>query len=389
MIPPARLWALVMALCLVCTAPLCLGVEVLAPAPIQVGPPAAPIIAITPLSVPILRVAPSAPIGMQVQLMLDPEITADIERMKVTASRAGPDARQITPKDREAAAEAAWWLGLIYLHGAGTSLDPVQAQQWFSKAQRLGHPMAAAGLALCAIEGCSGAPSMAEARTWIAELRRTSTPRALYLEWLVESHTAPLTLKTPTEPGTSMLVELPARELLIRAATLDDPQARIELGLDFAAAQKWQAALEQFRAAAPRSGTADANAASVRDILSLKKAAPVATARWHATLLAAKRQHRSASGPANYQEALRLYQQAEAEGSVEATRMLALIFSRPAATGDIDIAWMRQLAYIDLATSTPTLGSPTSVRLLKRDPTPLFDLMPRIWRERFAGATPR
>lgn len=372
-----RTWHL--ALGLACAAPLGQAVQVPAQPQIQAVLPSAT----------IMQAEPSAPAPMRVQLMINPEITADIERLKAQVQR-GATTRQATPGATGAAAEAAWWLGLIYLHGAGTSQEPAQAEQWFDTAVRLGHPLAAAGLALCAIDGCARAPSAPTARRWIAELRRTNTPRALYLEWWLESRTAPLTLTPSTEPGSIALVELPARALLTRAATLGDTQARIELGLDFAAAHRWQAALDQFRAAAPRSDTAAANLATVTGILRAQSApSAVGTTRWQTALQAAKRQHRGEGVPANYNEAIRLYQQAESLGSEEAGRMLALIYSRPTTAGDINVEWMRQLAYLDMEKSVPTLGSPTSIRLLQRDPTPLFDLMPNAWRERFAGATPR
>ena len=59
--------------------------------------------------------------------------------------------------------------------------------------------------------------------------------------------------------------------------------------------------------------------------------------------------------------------------------MLALIFSRPGADGQIDIAWMQQLAYVDLSKEVPTLDSSVAQRTLRRDGTPLLDLLPPPW----------
>jgi hypothetical protein len=68
--------------------------------------------------------------------------------------------------------------------------------------------------------------------------------------------------------------------------------------------------------------------------------------------------------------------------------MLALIYSRPTATGELDLAWMQQLAYLDLLGDTPRPASPAASRSLQREPSPLVDLLPPVWRERIA-ALPR
>src|SRR5690606_33976280 len=103
-----------------------------------------------------------------------------------------------------------------------------------------------------------------------------------------------------------------------------------------------------------------------------------------AQLLAqARKFHRGTGVPVNYVEAVRLYRQAEAKGSVEARRMLSLIFSRPAplSMGGINVGWMQQLAYADPMTTIPTVGVPSTVDLLYREPTPLYDLLPDFWRQ--------
>ena len=43
-----------------------------------------------------------------------------------------------------------------------------------------------------------------------------------------------------------------------------------------------------------------------------------------------------------------------------AQKMLALIYSRPTATGELDVAWMQQLAYLDLSGDTPRPASPAT-----------------------------
>jgi TPR repeat protein len=103
-----------------------------------------------------------------------------------------------------------------------------------------------------------------------------------------------------------------------------------------------------------------------------------------ALLAAARRSHRGEGVPANYVEAIRLYQLAKLRGSIEAQKMLALIYSRPTATGELDVAWMQQLAYLDLSGDTPRPASPAASRSLQREPSPLVDLLPPVWRERIA-----
>ena len=96
----------------------------------------------------------------------------------------------------------------------------------------------------------------------------------------------------------------------------------------------------------------------------------------------ALRYHRGDGVPSNYTEALRLYQVAAANGSKPAQRMLERIYSRPAADGSVDIAWMQQLANLDVTREgavLPTLSAP-SPQLFVRDPTPLYDMIPPPWR---------
>lgn len=352
---------------------------------IQAPPPQGQDIRLPPPSTvaPVQREA-EAPATLQVSPLTDPWVTAEVERLKTQAMRVDPAARGAsTARQRRDAAQAAWHLGLIYFHGAGVQQNLPQAQQWFTKAQALGHPLASAGLAMCEIDGCAGPANPLAARPWIQQLRRTSTPRALFLEWLVEYRLSPITFTPGQEPGTSATVALPARDLLTRAANAGDPHARIEIALGLAAARQWRAALTQLELAAPRSGAAAANAAVVRDILAREPSPDSGPPRQAKALLQeARRQHRGEGVTANYSEALRLYRQAEAAGSEEAGRMLALISSRPAADGGVNIEWMRQLAYVDLSQAIPTLGSPATGNRLRREPSPLFDLMPEGWRNR-------
>lgn len=62
-----------------------------------------------------------------------------------------------------------------------------------------------------------------------------------------------------------------------------------------------------------------------------------------------QRNHRGEGQPANFVEAIRLYRHAQSQGNVQARKMLELIFFRLGPDGQIDIAWMQQLAYVNLS----------------------------------------
>ncbi|MBN9320602.1 MAG: SEL1-like repeat protein [Delftia acidovorans] len=300
--------------------------------------------------------------------------------------------------------EAQWVMGLLALHGIAMAQDGPQARTWFERAQRAGHPLASAGLAWCAMDGCGQPPDPPAARPWIAQLAKTDPARAQYLEWLLARRLAPLSTAEPV--GEALTVAgTPDQELLQRAARSGSPGAQLEWGLALLAA------LRQFRAAAPRSSSAAANAQMLGDRMrpagqlvsaqgtsappaaqgpqrlqrtpqlrgspseqDIQVRQPVtAQQQWEQ----AQRYHRGEGVPANYTEALRLYQQAASHGHVASRRMLELIYSRPAQGGGVDIGWMQQLARIDPMTMQPM--APISPAPYRRDPTPLFDMVPAPW----------
>lgn len=341
-----------------------------------------------------IEAAPLTTVPLRVQGPDDPAVDREIHRLKALAGMPVPTAlpsRATSPPSRTSgtanAAQAAWVLGLIYLHGAGVARDPIQAKVWFERAHVLGAPWSSAGLAWCEIDGCMGSPNPAGARQWIARLRGVNLPRAHYLEWLMESRLAPLQLATtgPGQPDATLA--LPAHELLVRSAKGGDVHARIELGLESVTAGRLAEALEHFRAAAPKSAAAATNMEIVSD--RLKGGIPSRPASMSAAELLASAQsfHRGTERPANYAEAIRMYRLADAKGSVEARRMLALIFSRPGPDGQLDVQWMQQLSNLDLSKDSPGLGTVTGARLLQREPSPLFDQLPEMWRKRSQPVT--
>ncbi len=259
--------------------------------------------------------------------------------------------------------------------------DAADARRWFERAQLLGHALAPAGLAWCLIDGCAAPPNPAAARPWIARLRSTDPGRALYLEWLVETKLAPLHMATTGTRDTTAAPP-PWRELLVRAAQAGNAQALNELGLESVSAGRLPEALAQFRAAAQRSPAAAANAQLLASRLQAPTQSPPRSQNANEWFTQALRYHRGDGVPSNYAEALRLYQVAAANGSKPAQRMLERIYSRPAADGSVDIAWMQQLANLDVTREgavLPTLSAP-SPQLFVRDPTPLYDMIPPPWR---------
>ena len=58
--------------------------------------------------------------------------------------------------------------------------------------------------------------------------------------------------------------------------------------------------------------------------------------------------------------------------------MLALIFSRPGPGGELNVAWMQQVAQVNVQTALPQVTPELPLQLV-RDPTPLFDLMAPVW----------
>jgi TPR repeat protein len=83
----------------------------------------------------------------------------------------------------------------------------------------------------------------------------------------------------------------------------------------------------------------------------------------------------------NYAEAIRLYRQADAQGSGHAKRMLSLIYSRTTPEGGLDAVWMRQLADLDVNAPVPKQDVALGASALRREPTPLIDLLPTKWRQ--------
>ena len=310
-------------------------------------------------------------------------VAVDRELRRLTRAAEAPRAVGSTV----ASAQAAWTLGLIYLHGAGVRRDPALAQRWFEQAARYGRqPLAFAGLAWCALDGCTGPPDAAAAARAIEALRPRYPARADFLQWVLLKRQTPLQIAKPGA-NQDQVLELPQRQLLERAAAAGDMHANIELGMDAVSREQFEQAAQYFRRAAPHSLAARQNLEqlALRGSSPIQPpASPTLSPAAAEALASARKYHRGQGVPANFVEAIRYYQLAAARGSVEAQRMLALISSRPMPGGGFNPAWMQQLAYVDVATVIPTVGVLGTTHLLHREPTPLFDLLPPFWRSQMA-----
>lgn len=300
---------------------------------------------------------------------------SELERLRQVASpRTGFGSTQ-------AAADAAWTLGLLDLHGGVGPLSPRQAATWFQRATAHNRqPLAWAGVAWCAIDGCESPPNAVQAQAAINHLRKVQQPRALFLQWLLDVVHKPVALAdADTDTGLAPTV-LPHLALLQQAARAGDAPAQVELGISAAARGDFPLARRYFSSAASRSPAARAN------LRLLDQREPNSNTEQESEadrlLAQAQRFHRGSGVPMNYVEAIRLYQQAARAGSLPARRMLELIVSRPTPQGSINVAWMAQLAQIDPTSNLPALDDRRFAGILERDPTPLFDLIPAPWKQR-------
>lgn len=282
-----------------------------------------------------------------------------------------------------AAAQAAWHLGLIYLHGAGVRQDSALAQQWFVRAVKKNlEPWGWAGLAWCALDGCTGPPQPASATTAIARLRQTYPARADYLAWVQATQRNPLQVQS-TEQTTDDTNPTDLA-LLERAAAAGDPSANIELGVRAFTRQDTLKATRYFRRVAGQSRFAAHNLRVVQ-AQSSQSATPgvrMTDSTAQNALNMAHMYHRGQGVPANFAEALRFYRLAEQRGSTEARKMLELIFSRPMPDGSLNAAWMQQLAHADASAPAVKLGSGVYTPQMQRPPSPLFDLLPDYWQDK-------
>ena len=275
---------------------------------------------------------------------------------------------------------ASWLLGLIYLHGQGVPIDAAQAQTWFTRAWSQQERIASAGLAWCAMEGCTGSANLEMADQWLSKLKEINPGRALYLQWYLLSKLAPI--DGPMSENSRKRSE--ADSLLKSALSLGDVQAHAAYGRYLFSQDRLADSLKAFERASHKSPAASHNADLIKARLALVSSQaeikPNSVAEAEKAYQQARRLHRGEGIPANYTEAIRLYWLADRLGSSQSRKMLSLIYSRPLASGEIDINWMRQLADLDLTQTSPRVVHQSSVQILQEDLTPLMDLLDASWR---------
>ena len=308
----------------------------------------------------------------------------ELDRLSVLASQA-ENAAKASKLSKPEQANAAWIMGLLTLHGRGLPADVRRAKSWFQIAWQQGEKMASAGLAWCEMAGCGMPPDLAKARYWRTQLSKVNRGRALYFDWLARAKSAPLEI--PNEVDAKFTIDkIPHHKLLVEAANAGDIHAHIELGIDSAAKNQLDEALQHFIFAEQNSSIVSNNARHIRaeideskSLSKLQKSslnnAELAESSWRQ----ARRYHRGEGIPINYVEAIRLYRKAADLGHLQARKMLDLIFSQSADTGTINIFWMQRLSRIDVSGYAPQLPTVDGPVLLAREETGLTDFIPRIW----------
>ena len=316
-------------------------------------------------------------------------LQTEIDNLKAVVSKASAGvAGKTTPtalQQRRQAANAAWVLGLLSVNGLGVEVDDNEALLRFKQAHQLGEASALAGLAWCEIQGCEGLPSANKARALIAQLRAVRPGRALYFEWLLEDTFSPLQNNSASTAALLEKTRQQRRQILLNAAKQQDVQALIELGFDAVASEKLKEAQSYFATAAPYSVVAAQNATLLQtrqtDSPVNCKVQNSADLSDTALLTIAQALHRGQAGTngcqVNYAEAIRLYNVAANKGNLSAKRMLSLIYSKPGVNGGLNIGWMQQLANLDAANLSLSIDRASLAPMLKREPTPLFDLIPQ------------
>lgn len=338
----------------------------------------------TPDMVPLLdslREANDPDGGAQAPPPMDEQAQRELALLRDQSLTAPTHAAQ-----RVRAGQAAWLLGLVYLHGASVRASPTKARQWFTLSLYYGEPLAVAAMVWCALDGCQSAPDRVQAQYWVPRLRAIDPGRAAYFQWLIERQLHPVTLGASEGLESQSAI---GRYWLDKSVSAGNVHGMIALGILYAEDHDLERALALFERAAPQSRVADQNATWIRQRIALSKSISLARSSEsahgssaQALFKAARDHHRGDGVPINYVEAIRLYQQAENAGSAPARRMLALIYSRTTADGTLDPLWMRQLGDLDVAALAPRQDAAPGISALRREPTGLIDLLPPQWLQR-------
>lgn len=256
--------------------------------------------------------------------------------------------------------------GLRLLHGLAGPQDIKQAGYTFMLAYARGDAQASAAVAYCTLLGCYGVPDVRSVALWIERARVRESGKAKLLEWAA------------AEQFNANASSARLASLLREAATLQDPVALNEQGLQQLTASQRAAALKSFETAAQRGSPAatrnfklliqqPGNQADTPERTS-------ASSPGQSFYEQAKRYHLGQGVPLNDVQAIELYRQAANQGHLQAKRMLELIFSRANAQGQPDPTWMRLLA--QRQTGVNSLGTQATAIWPLRDISLLADWLP-------------
>ena len=308
----------------------------------------------------------------------------ELDRLSALAAQA-ENAYKASKPSKPEQANAAWIMGLLTLHGRGLPADVRRAKSWFQIAWQQGEKLASAGLAWCEMIGCGMPPDLAKARYWRTQLSKVNRGRALYFEWLARAQSAPLEI--PNEMDAKFTIDkIPHHKLLLEGANAGDIHAHIELGIESAAKNQLDEALQHFVFAEQNSSIVSNNARHMRAKIDEEKSSAkrsqlsldrneLAESSW----LQARRYHRGEGIPINYVEAIRLYRKAADLGHLQAKKMLDLIFSQSTEAGAVNIFWMQRLSRIDVSGFAPQLPIVDGPVLFAREETGLTDFIPPLW----------
>jgi len=281
--------------------------------------------------------------------------------------------RELASRAAQGDPEAAFAVALRYFDGDCVRKSFAEAHRWFEIAAASGHACALAAASHLKAEGLGVERDPATAREGLQAAQLAGCRRAFYLQALLE--------ETSPRPERQQL----ARELLERGTALGDGHALNLLGAERERGGERQAAEALYRrAAAAGNRAAPVNLKRLdryfsqrerkESIDSLRRRAQ---AKEPAALFAlAQRYHRGDGVAADYVEALKLYRGAAQANHPPAVEMLALILSRPAARGGIDVAWMQSLAAAPLATDEQ--GKRRGVLQPVIDDDPFYGMAPRV-----------
>ncbi|HEV8693038.1 MAG TPA: hypothetical protein VGQ93_02465 [Lysobacter sp.] len=243
-----------------------------------------------------------------------------------------------------------------YLGGDGQP-DYERAARVFKAAADAGDVRGAMAFAYLQTMGLGVARDLSAARARLQQASAAGIVRADYLLSLLEALD-----KRPQSPQR-------AATLRESAARRGDSVAENAMGVHYQLqGERVTAELWYQRAAEHGSSSAVQNLANLarsevvkEQVATTTRTAESGQADADALFVLAQRYHRGDGVPLDYAQALRMYRAAAAKGSEAARQMLGLIQSRPNTDGQIDPAWMRELATANVGAANRKQEAPAAL----------------------------